>query len=184
MASRGLRTYKQQQQQQQQQQQPRIRYNSCWQSRSWDASLCCLGSAQRACVLRASGTAVGRASGQLHQQREAAHVNEHAAPPPEQFPEMRTEQRQQAAETCLGWGQHRGTVSMVSSKLPPMKLDQFLKWKGWVSTGGEAKQRIQMGEVEVNGSVETRRGRQLSPGDRVVLAGEESVVGDENATGP
>jgi ribosome-associated protein len=41
-----------------------------------------------------------------------------------------------------------------------------------------------MGEVEVNGSVETRRGRQLSPGDRVVLAGEESVVRDENATGP
>ncbi|WP_206339142.1 MULTISPECIES: RNA-binding S4 domain-containing protein [unclassified Synechococcus] len=65
-----------------------------------------------------------------------------------------------------------------------MKLDQFLKWKGWVSTGGEAKQRIQMGEVEVNGSVETRRGRQLSPGDRVVLAGEESVVGSENAAGP
>ena len=73
---------------------------------------------------------------------------------------------------------------MVSSKLFPMKLDQFLKWKGWVSTGGEAKQRIQMGEVEVNGSVETRRGRQLSPGDRVVLAGEESVVESENATGP
>ena len=28
-----------------------------------------------------------------------------------------------------------------------MKLDQFLKWMGWVSTGGEAKHRIQMGEV-------------------------------------
>ena len=73
---------------------------------------------------------------------------------------------------------------MVGLKLAPMKLDQFLKWKGWVSTGGEAKQRIQMGEVEVNGSVETRRGRQLSSGDRVVLAGEESVVGSENAAGP
>ena len=65
-----------------------------------------------------------------------------------------------------------------------MKLDQFLKWKGWVSTGGEAKQRIQMGEVEVNGSVETQRGRQLFPGDRVVLAGEESVVESEKAIGP
>ena len=73
---------------------------------------------------------------------------------------------------------------MVRSELCPMKLDQFVKWKGWVSTGGEAKQRIQMGEVEVNGRVETRRGRQLFPGDRVVLAGEESVVGGENATGP
>ena len=60
-----------------------------------------------------------------------------------------------------------------------MKLDQFLKWKGWVSTGGEAKQRIQMGEVEVNGSVETRRGRQLSAGDRVVLAVKISAKSDE-----
>ena len=57
-----------------------------------------------------------------------------------------------------------------------MKLDQFLKWTGWVSTGGEAKQRIQMGAVTVNGDVEIRRGRQLSAGDRVVLDGEESVV--------
>ena len=65
-----------------------------------------------------------------------------------------------------------------------MKLDQFLKWKGWVSTGGEAKQRIQMGEVRVNGSIERRRGRQLVPGDRVVLAGEESVVAVEETTGP
>ena len=36
-----------------------------------------------------------------------------------------------------------------------MKLDQYLKWKGWVFTGGEAKQRIQMGDVRVNGTVET-----------------------------
>ena len=41
-----------------------------------------------------------------------------------------------------------------------MKLDQYLKWKGWVFTGGEAKQRIQGGDVRVNGAVETRRGRQ------------------------
>ena len=58
-----------------------------------------------------------------------------------------------------------------------MKLDQFLKWQGWVSTGGEAKQHIQAGAVRVNGAVETRRGRQLNPGDRVSLSGEESVVG-------
>ena len=65
-----------------------------------------------------------------------------------------------------------------------MKLDQYLKWKGWVFTGGEAKQRIQLGEVQVNGEVETRRGRQLTAGDRVVLAGEESVVGENSSTGP
>ena len=65
-----------------------------------------------------------------------------------------------------------------------MKLDQFMKWKGWVSTGGEAKQRIQMGEVTVNGAIEIRRGRQLSAGDRGVLDGEESVVDGESAFGP
>ena len=65
-----------------------------------------------------------------------------------------------------------------------MKLDQYLKWKGWVFTGGEAKQRIQQGEVEVNGAVETRRGRQLTPGDRVALADEECVVEENPTTGP
>ena len=65
-----------------------------------------------------------------------------------------------------------------------MKLDQYLKWKGWVFTGGEAKQRIQMGDVRVNGTVETRRGRQLIAGDHVVLDGEESVVEGESTTTP
>ena len=65
-----------------------------------------------------------------------------------------------------------------------MKLDQYLKWKGWVFSGGEAKQRIQGGDVRVNGAVETRRGRQLVEGDRVVLDGEESVVEGESATTP
>ena len=51
-------------------------------------------------------------------------------------------------------------------------------------TGGEAKQRIQMGDVRVNGTVETRRGRQLIAGDRVVLDGEESVVEGESTTTP
>ena len=65
-----------------------------------------------------------------------------------------------------------------------MKLDQYLKWKGWVFTGGEAKQRIQGGDVRVNGAVETRRGRQLTEGDRVGLDGEESVVEGESTTTP
>ncbi len=48
-----------------------------------------------------------------------------------------------------------------------IKLDQFLKWQGIVQTGGEAKIRIQEGEVIVNGEVETRRGKKLRTGDRV-----------------
>ena len=35
-----------------------------------------------------------------------------------------------------------------------MRLDQFLKWMGWVATGGEAKLRIQGGDVFVNGDLE------------------------------
>ncbi len=57
-----------------------------------------------------------------------------------------------------------------------MKLDQFLKWQGLVSTGGEAKQRIQAGHIKVNGLVETRRGRQLSTGDAVEVDGVETLV--------
>ncbi|MFM9109332.1 MAG: RNA-binding S4 domain-containing protein [Prochlorococcaceae cyanobacterium] len=57
-----------------------------------------------------------------------------------------------------------------------MKLDQFLKWQGLVGTGGEAKLRIQAGDVRVNGERETRRGRQLQPGDVVSLAGCEHPV--------
>ncbi len=52
-----------------------------------------------------------------------------------------------------------------------MRLDQFLKWQGVVGTGGEAKLRVQQGEVRVNGELELRRGRRLMAGDRVELAG-------------
>lgn len=58
------------------------------------------------------------------------------------------------------------------------RLDQFLKFHGLVGTGGEAKFRIQEGEVTVNGAVEVRRGRQLVVGDVVVLSSERRVVGE------
>ncbi len=46
-------------------------------------------------------------------------------------------------------------------------LGQFLKREGLALSGGEAKQLIREGLVAVNGAPETRRGRQLEPGDRV-----------------
>ncbi|MFS8856327.1 RNA-binding S4 domain-containing protein [Synechococcus sp. H55.7] len=55
---------------------------------------------------------------------------------------------------------------------PVIKLDQFLKWAGVVSTGGQAKQLIQAGQVQVNGEVETRRGRKLRLGDEVRALGQ------------
>ena len=50
-----------------------------------------------------------------------------------------------------------------------MKLDQFLKWKNLVSSGGEAKIFIKSGSVKVNGEIETRRGRKLIKGDKVIF---------------
>ncbi|MFG0291121.1 MAG: RNA-binding S4 domain-containing protein [Rhodopirellula sp. JB044] len=50
---------------------------------------------------------------------------------------------------------------------PMIRLDDFLKAAGVVGTGGEAKVRIQAGEVMVNDEVETRRRRQLFTGDEV-----------------
>lgn len=57
-----------------------------------------------------------------------------------------------------------------------IKLDQFLKLAGLVESGGEAKQVIQSGQVTVNGTIETRRGRKLYHNDVVVVDGEEMVV--------
>ena len=56
-----------------------------------------------------------------------------------------------------------------------MKLDQFLKWKNLVSSGGEAKIFIKSGSVKVNGEIETRRGRKLSKGDKVMFLKNELI---------
>lgn len=50
-----------------------------------------------------------------------------------------------------------------------IKLDSFLKLANAVSTGGEAKIRIQGGEVLVNGEECIQRGKKLRPGDKVQL---------------
>jgi ribosome-associated protein len=57
-----------------------------------------------------------------------------------------------------------------------MKLDQFLKYQGIVTTGGQAKLLIQDGLVMVNGQLETRRGRKLVVGDRVQTMGQTLTV--------
>jgi ribosome-associated protein len=57
-----------------------------------------------------------------------------------------------------------------------IKLDQFLKFVGVASTGGEAKLMIQGGGVKVNGETETRRGRKLVIGDSVMVQGATYTV--------
>jgi ribosome-associated protein len=57
-----------------------------------------------------------------------------------------------------------------------IKLDSFLKLVGLVMSGGEAKEMIQDGMIEVNDEVEKRRGRKLYPGDRIALDGNPDFV--------
>jgi len=61
-----------------------------------------------------------------------------------------------------------------------MKLDQFLKFQGLAATGGEAKLLIQRGLVQVNGQIESRRGRQLRAGDEIELAGVQLIFSGES----
>lgn len=55
-----------------------------------------------------------------------------------------------------------------------IRLGQFLKLADMIETGGEAKSAIAAGDVMVNGEVDTRRGRQLRPGD-VVTVGDQQI---------
>ncbi len=63
-----------------------------------------------------------------------------------------------------------------------IELDRFLKLAQVVHSGGEAKILIRSGEVQVNGAVETRRGRKLHPGDVVFVHGEEYVIESDGET--
>jgi ribosome-associated protein len=53
-----------------------------------------------------------------------------------------------------------------------IRLGQLLKLADLIDAGSDAKELLARGEVLVNGEVETRRGRQLVPGDTVTAHGE------------
>lgn len=57
-----------------------------------------------------------------------------------------------------------------------IKLQYVLKFANLVETGGEAKERIQAGEVSVNGEVCTMRGKKIRPGDDVLFDGQHYTV--------
>ena len=57
-----------------------------------------------------------------------------------------------------------------------IKLQDLLKFANSVSTGGEAKIRVQEGEVKVNGEVCTMRGKKIRPGDVVEMDGQQYTV--------
>ena len=53
-----------------------------------------------------------------------------------------------------------------------IRLGQLLKLAGVVEDGATAREVIERGLVTVNGEVDTRRGRQVVPGDIVTLEDE------------
>jgi ribosome-associated protein len=58
----------------------------------------------------------------------------------------------------------------------PIELCQLLKFAALTSSGGEAKQAISEGRVQVNGATENRKRRKLAVSDRVTFAGQTIVV--------
>lgn len=57
-----------------------------------------------------------------------------------------------------------------------IKLQDLLKLANLTETGGQAKERIQNGEVLVNGEVCLQRGKKLRPGDVASLDGQDCTA--------
>ena len=58
----------------------------------------------------------------------------------------------------------------------PIELCQFIKFAGLAESGGAAKQLVAEGSVSLNGTVVTRKRKQLLAGDMVTIAGRTIVV--------
>jgi len=57
-----------------------------------------------------------------------------------------------------------------------IELNKLLKLLNLVETGGEAKMRIELGEVRVNGQVEYRKRNKLRTGDKVEFRGRQILI--------
>lgn len=57
-----------------------------------------------------------------------------------------------------------------------INLGQFLKLKGFIANGGEAKIAVLDMEIKVNSVVETRRGRKLYPGDTIKIKNRSFLI--------
>lgn len=62
-------------------------------------------------------------------------------------------------------------IQQIRVKSLPITLAQFLKWCGATLTGGQAKELIQAGRVQLNGELCLQPGRKLQPGDLIELQG-------------
>ena len=58
----------------------------------------------------------------------------------------------------------------------PVELYKILKFEGMTSSGGEAKLVIGLGQVLVNGKVETRKRKKIISGDVIEFASEKISI--------
>lgn len=70
----------------------------------------------------------------------------------------------------------------IKIKDDSIKLGQALKLAGLVESGVDAKFVIQNGQVQVNGRVETQRGKKLIDNDEVCFEGNRFVVHSKGET--
>lgn len=66
----------------------------------------------------------------------------------------------------------------------PVELYKVLKFEGLASSGGEAKQLIADGHVEVNGAVEIRKRRKMRHGDKIGLGEQQFMLQRSSAPDP
>jgi ribosome-associated protein len=70
-------------------------------------------------------------------------------------------------------------INDISIRDDMIRLGQLLKLANLAEDGIEAKEYVENGLVQVNGEIETRRGRQLHAGDTVTVNGETVRVVQE-----
>ncbi|NCC51149.1 MAG: RNA-binding S4 domain-containing protein [Spartobacteria bacterium] len=71
-------------------------------------------------------------------------------------------------------------VKRVKISHEPIDLFKILKFQNLVSSGGEAKQAIADGLVQVNGEVETQKRKKIYSGDVINFAGMELEIYNPN----
>ncbi len=64
----------------------------------------------------------------------------------------------------------------VKVRQTPIELCQFIKFAGLAASGGEAKQLVAEGSVQLNGVIEKQKRKKLADGDRVSLNGQTLLV--------
>lgn len=67
-------------------------------------------------------------------------------------------------------------MKKVTISVEPVELYKILKFEGLVSSGGEAKSVIALGEVRVNGSLETQKRKKIVSGDIIEFRGERILI--------